>query len=99
MLALRLTLGEEVLAELPSVVTTRTTGIDITVPALRNGQDRARLLWTPETPALVDVEVVLRDGRSQEVVDSVASYLGLRTVSVGGGSFSLNEHRTTRARC
>jgi beta-galactosidase/beta-glucuronidase len=89
-LALRLTLGEEVLAELSSVVTTRTTGVDITVPALRNGQDRARLLWTPETPVLVDVEVVLRDGRSQEVVDSVASYLGLRTVSVGGGSFSLN---------
>ena len=68
----------------------RTVNVDIPLAALRNGQDRARLLWTPDHPALLDIEVVLRDRRSASVVDAVASYTGLRTVSVGDGSFQLN---------
>ena len=75
---------------------TRTARVDLTVPALRNGQDRARLVWTPESPQLIDAEVVLREAGSGsgagsgEVLDTVASYLGLRVASVGGGSFTLN---------
>jgi hypothetical protein len=64
--------------------------VDIVVPALRNGQDRARLLWSPEHPRLVDVDVVLRERGSGREVDRISSYLGLREVSVGGGSFNLN---------
>jgi len=83
-----LTLGDEVLAE----VTTRVAGpravLDLAVPAVANGQDRARLLWSPEHPALVDARVVVRAGA--EVLDEVSSYLGLRTAEVGGGRFLLN---------
>jgi len=64
--------------------------VEIPVPALRNGQDRAQLVWSPEEPHLVDVEVVLRGRKSGEQIDHVASYLGLREVGVGGGSFLLN---------
>ncbi len=91
-LALDLTvrLGEEVLADLSVAVPDKTINVDIQLAALRNGQDRARLLWTPEHPALLDIEVVLRDRQSASVIDAVASYTGLRMVSVGEGSFRLN---------
>jgi beta-galactosidase/beta-glucuronidase len=93
-LEVRLSLQGELLAEVSSRVLTRIARVDLTVPGLRNGQDRARLAWTPESPHLLDAEVVLREAGSEpgagEVVDSVASYLGLRAVSVGAGSFTLN---------
>jgi beta-galactosidase/beta-glucuronidase len=89
-LEVSLSLRSEVVAEVSSPARPGVTYVDIAVPALRNGQDRARLLWTPEHPNLVDVEVVLRDRESRQQVDRVASYLGLRDVSVGGGSFNLN---------
>ncbi len=89
-LELTLALGDEVLTEQSYVVRGQTTSVDLAVPALRNGQDRARLLWMPDHPELVDAQVVLRDRESQQVVDSVASYLGLREVSVSRGSFDLN---------
>jgi beta-galactosidase/beta-glucuronidase len=88
-LEVTLTLGEEVLAQVSCAVTGKVTQVDVPVPAVRNGQDRARLLWTPEHPHLVDAEVVLSDATGRPV-DTVASYLGLREVSVGGGSFTLN---------
>jgi beta-galactosidase/beta-glucuronidase len=75
-----LRLGDEVLAEQSYLVRDRVTPLHVEVPALRNGQDRV----------LVDAEVVLRDRESRAVVDAVDSYLGIRTVSVGGGSFTLN---------
>ena len=87
-----LSIGDEVLAE----VTTRIGGsratLDIALPVLANGQDRARLLWSPEHPALVDARVVVREGtgRAGVVLDDVDSYLGLRTAGVGGGRFLLN---------
>ncbi len=89
-LEVALRLGEELLSEVSFTVTEKMTKVDVPVPALRNGQDRARLVWTPENPQLVDATVVLRDRGSDRVVDSVSSYLGIRTVSVGGGSFALN---------
>lgn len=72
----------EVAAHDPRVQTT------IDVPAVRNTQDRDRLLWSPEHPHLVDVTLqVLVDG---EVVDEAASYLGLRTTGIDRGRFLLN---------
>jgi beta-galactosidase/beta-glucuronidase len=87
---LTLSLGDEVLAEVSCVAQGQSTQVDIVIPGFRNGQDRARLIWSPEHPHLVDVGVVLRDRDSGRQVDAVASYLGLREVSVGGGSFNLN---------
>ncbi len=83
-------LGAEVLAEQSIVVRDKSTSIDVTIAALRNGQDRARLLWTPEHPALVDIELVLRDRHTGDRVDAVTSYTGLRSVGVGRGAFELN---------
>jgi beta-galactosidase/beta-glucuronidase len=89
-LDLTLTLGNEVLARQSCRVSSPVTYVDVQVPALRNGQDRARLLWSPEHPRLVDVEVVLREAMSETPVDRVTSYLGLRSVGVGDGCFLLN---------
>jgi beta-galactosidase/beta-glucuronidase len=89
-LEVRLSLGEELLGEVSCPVRHDITDVDVAVPAVRNGQDRGRLLWAPDAPHLVDAEVVLRDRESGEEVDRIASYLGLRDVSVGGGSFCLN---------
>jgi beta-galactosidase/beta-glucuronidase len=85
-----LTLGDETVAEVSCVVTRPTTTVQLQVAALRNGQDRARLAWTPENPVLVDAQVVVRDRESGRQVDAVASYVGLREVGVGGGWFLLN---------
>lgn len=60
----------------------------VDIPAVRNTQSRDRILWSPEHPTLVDVTLqVLRDG---EVIDEVASYLGLRTTGIDRGWFLLN---------
>ena len=91
-LALELTvrLGEEILAELSVMPRDKTTYVDVPLPELRNSQDRARMLWTPEHPTLLDIEVVVRDRQSATVIDAAASYTGVRSVSVGMGSFQLN---------
>jgi len=85
-----LTLDHEVLGEVICVARRQVTEVEIPVLALHHGQDRARLVWTPEDPKLVDAEVVLRDRESGQQVDTVSSYLGLREVGVGGGAFLLN---------
>jgi beta-galactosidase/beta-glucuronidase len=83
-------LGEEILAELSVATRDKSINVDIPLAALRNGQDRARLLWAPEHPVLLDIEVVLRDRPSAVVIDAVASYTGMRTLSVASGAFQLN---------
>lgn len=66
----------------------RPTGA-VTVARLLNGQDREGILWSPESPQLIDaaVSVIEPDGRTG---DSISSYLGLRTAALGGGRFLLN---------
>jgi beta-galactosidase/beta-glucuronidase len=80
--------GDEVLAEVTARVSGPEATLDIALPVLANGQDRARFFWSPEHPALLDARVVVRDGT--EVLDEVYSYLGLRTAGVGAGRFLLN---------
>jgi hypothetical protein len=50
---------------------------------------RNELLWSPERPRLITVEVKLLDGAGT-VVDTVRSYTALRSVSVEGDRFLLN---------
>ncbi|WP_026923874.1 glycoside hydrolase family 2 protein [Glycomyces arizonensis] len=71
----------------------RATGAQasVTVPLAgqENGQEYERLLWRPGSPTLLDAWVsVEAEGRTE---DAVASYLGLRSVRVGGGRFLLND--------
>ena len=89
-LDVRISLGDELLARHSVAVARKTTDVEVGLPALRNGQDRARLLWSPEHPVLLDVEVALRVEETGAIVDTVSSYVGLRTASVGGGCFQLN---------
>jgi len=89
-LAVRLRLDDEVLAEQRVRVGRDHATADLHVPALAHGQDAGRLLWSPESPTLVDADVSLLDGDS--VVDEVESYLGLRSTGTGDGRFLLNGH-------
>jgi beta-galactosidase/beta-glucuronidase len=62
--------------------------VTLELAALRNAQSREQYLWSPEAPHLVDAELVVSE--SGAVVDEVASYLGVRSASVGDGAFRLN---------
>ena len=84
----RVGLGEEVLAEDAYGVSGDTVDREIMLPAARNGEDRARLLWTPERPTLLDITVTLTE--EDRVVDRVASYAGLRDVGMDDRRFLLN---------
>lgn len=59
--------------------------VDVPIAALRNGQAAEELLWSPDHPRLIDATVSLSTG------DSVASYVGLRSVSIAHGQFMLND--------
>ncbi len=83
-----LLLGEQTIGETSSVVLGQRHTGSVLIPRLQNGQDRERLLWSPESPQLIDVVVTLEvDG---EPGDAVAGYLGLRSTGVRDGHFVLN---------
>ena len=84
-------LGDETIASQTVTVTNRLTTIVTAIDALRNGQERARFVWSPEHPTLIDAQIVVAETDNGSVVDAVDSYLGLRTIAVGGGTFQLNE--------
>jgi len=79
----------ELLAEQTVRALGRDVRIRLDLPRQHNGQQYEELLWSPETPRLVDVRVeVLRD---DQVVDTVLSYTGLRSVAATGRRFLLND--------
>lgn len=67
----------------------RRARISVPLAAYANGVDREDILWSPEHPVLLDALVTLAD-ESGQVLDAVDSYVGVRTVGVGGGRFLLN---------
>jgi beta-galactosidase/beta-glucuronidase len=99
-LSVRLTRDDEPLADEAVTLHTDTAEIDIAVPALRHGQDTDRLLWSPESPTLIDARLTLEpahpageDGAADGAAaarDVVDSYLGLRSVGFRDGRFLLN---------
>ncbi|MEV1023311.1 sugar-binding domain-containing protein [Streptomyces sp. NPDC050264] len=89
-LTVRLTRGEQVLAEQRMLTDGQETALDVAVPALRHGQELDELLWSPEHPHLVDATVVLSDAADGTPVDHVTSYLGLRDIGWDNGVFLLN---------
>lgn len=62
--------------------------VTLAIPPMTNGQDRARFLWSPEHPVLIDATVQLRGQES--VLDMIQSYFGIRSTGVGHGQFLLN---------
>jgi beta-galactosidase/beta-glucuronidase len=89
-IGVHLRLGDEVLAEQRFRVEDDHAVADVAIPALANGQDAGRLLWSPEQPTLVQARVEVHDGA--DIVDGVDSYLGLRSTDIGDGRFLLNGH-------
>ena len=59
----------------------------ISVPLFENGQDYEHLMWSPDSPTLVDATVELLDDGH----DAIASYLGITSTAVRGGQFLLND--------
>lgn len=67
------------------------TVVTLTIPEMSNGQDRARFLWSPEHPVLIDARLTLRSVDDASVIlDTAGSYFGMRSVGVGRGQFLLN---------
>lgn len=83
-----LRIEQEVLARV-TVAASECTTVIIDIPALRNGVDRDRLLWSPHRPTLLSADIRVSAPGSRP--DSVGSYLGIRSVGVDNGRFLLNE--------
>jgi len=82
--------GDELLAVQQVHVARDTVEAAITIPRAKNGQRRGDLYWSPESPNLITVIATLltEDG---EPIDTVESYVGLRSAGIGGGRFLLND--------
>lgn len=87
---LRLRAGERVLADDRYRYAGGSLIRQIALPPARNGVDHS-LEWSPAQPTLIDASLDLL--RGEEVVDSVASYFGLRDIDVQDGRFVLNGDR------
>ena len=79
-----LTFDGRTVAEISTITDLTDVDVTVSIPALSNGQAYEELLWSPERPRLIDAVVEVGE-------DRVASYLGIRTVSVERGSFLLND--------
>lgn len=95
-----LTLDGEVLADQTCRTEQRQDRWVVSIPAARHQLEQGRLLWSPESPTLLDARVELRDGEqggdggqnpeSGRMLDVVSSYVGLRSVGIRDGRFLLN---------
>lgn len=72
-------------------VTADGPSVDVRVPIAgqRNGQGYEALLWSPESPTLIDATVTLLDASGAEL-DTAESYFGIRSVGTADGRFLLN---------
>ena len=77
------------LARQQSTVHSDQIALEIPLPVQRNGQHYEQMLWSPDKPRLIDATVTVTDALGAR--DAVASYLGLRSVGVGHGTFLLND--------
>lgn len=68
----------------------RFTTLDISLSRQRNGQHYENLLWSPESPTLIDAEITLLDSDGANI-DGVVSYFGIRSVATALGRFLLND--------
>jgi beta-galactosidase/beta-glucuronidase len=85
----RLTLRGELVADLSAALTGPEVELAVGLDAGRLAHDRAAYLWSPDHPNLLDATVTVEVGG--EVVDTVDSYAGLRSVAVSGGRLLLND--------
>lgn len=89
MLRVRIAHDGEDLAEVSVLTKESSAVVHLPLAGQRNGQAYEDLLWSPNSPTLLDAWVTLEPTAREP--DAVASYLGLRSVGTGGGAFLLNE--------
>jgi beta-galactosidase/beta-glucuronidase len=88
-LRLRVRFEGEVLAESTVGVSDPMVRASVELPISRNRQEVPRITWHPDSPHLLDVDLVLE--REGVVVDEVRSYTGFRQVGYADGHFLLND--------
>ena len=81
-------LGEEVLIEDSWRLQASRVARELVLPDPGIDDARRTYLWSPEHPALIDVELTLREG--DEVLERVRSYTALRSLQASHGRFYLN---------
>ncbi len=87
-LRLRLTLRGRELADQTVAVRGGRVSLETLFAQADTTMRRRDLLWSPDTPNLIDARVELLDGEG--IVDEIASYTALRSVSASGGRIALN---------
>ena len=88
-LRVKLSIGERVLADDSYAFNSDKISRRIGVPDPGIDDYRNEILWSPESPKLIDAELELRD-QSGNVVDRVTSYTALRSIALLGNRFVLN---------
>ena len=73
-----------------TAVTGSVAELSVPLPGQTNGQAYERLLWSPESPVLLDATVTVL-GANGETLDVVDSYCGLRSIAVVGDEVLLND--------
>ena len=81
--------GDERLADLRFTSVEPRSRTVISLPSQANGQAYESILWSPESPRLIDARVTVAS--SDGAVDDVCAYFGLRSVAWSDGHFMLND--------
>lgn len=81
---------DQVLARQRVTMSSATLRSGMHIAAFEHAQSRAHLMWTPETPNLIEVTVRLLD-RNGAALDQVESYFGMRSCAAGERRFLLND--------
>ena len=87
-LGITLTLGQDVVASADLSITSHSVAATLAIDDPRIDTEPDRILWSPERPNLLDARLELRD--DGKVVDSVSSYLGLRSIATNGSHVLIN---------
>jgi beta-galactosidase/beta-glucuronidase len=82
--------GDRLLARQSAAAMGAEASLGISIPAYGHGQFRGDLLWSPETPNLIETTVRLVGPDGAEI-DRVESYFGLRGVAAKEQRFLLND--------
>ncbi|KGM17480.1 glycoside hydrolase family 2 protein [Actinotalea fermentans] len=89
-LGLRFAVGGRLLADVTVACLSSTARVVVPLDHECLDVEPGELLWSPESPTLIDVDATLR--LNGEVVDQAESYLGLRTVGTDEENVLLNGH-------
>ena len=88
-LRVRLQAGEQVVADDTYAVSSSEIGRTIALSDPGIDDYRNELLWSPDSPKLIDAEIHLLDGKGR-AIDTVKSYTALRSIALLGDRFVLN---------